>query len=298
MDRNLADKEVIMAIKVGIDSYSFHRFFGEVYPGTKTPDKKLTTFDFLNRAKEMGADGVSLESCFIESFEDDYLVKIKEFLDENNFDRVWAWGHPDGLEGGRNEAALQDMIKHLDYAKAIGAKVMRVVGSSRTFYLEPHEPQLERLIKMFKEAVKAAEDADIKLAVENHLDFNSDECLYLLESVNSPYFGLTFDTGNFFRMLDEPVKAARKLAKYVFATHTKDLRVTPNTFVDEWYFFSSVVAGEGYVNIKEIAKILDEAGYTGMLAFEADYLHPDYDYDEDAVVAQSVKNLKQIVSEI
>jgi sugar phosphate isomerase/epimerase len=286
-----------MSIRVGIDSYSYHRHFGEVYPEPKTPKKKMTTFDFLYRAKELGVDGVSLESCFIESFDEDYLKKLRDKLDEYGFDRVWAWGHPNGLEGGKNEGALKDMINHIEYARVIGADVMRVVGSSLAYRFEPHAPQLEKLTKMFKEAVKFAEDAGIKMAVENHFDFDSDEFLSLLQAVDSPNFGLTLDTGNFFRMLDEPVKAARKLGKYVFATHTKDLQVTPNTYTDEWFFFSCVPAGSGYVNIKEIAHVLKEFGYDGMLAYEADYLHPDYE-DEDAVVAQSVAYLKQLVSEL
>lgn len=286
-----------MTLKIGIDSYSYHRHFGEVYPEPKTPKKKMSTIDFLNRAKELGVDGVSLESCFVESFDESYLKEIKAIMDEYNFDRVWAWGHPDGLEGGKNEVALADMIKHIEYAKIIGADVMRVVGSSLAFRFDPHGPQLEKLTKMFKEAAKVAEEHDIKLANENHFDFDSDEFLGLIEAVDSPYFGLTFDTGNFFRMLDEPVKAMEKLGKYTYATHIKDLRITPNTATDEWFFFSSVVAGEGHVNVKQLAKMLQDINYQGMLAFEADYLNPDYE-DEDAVVAQSVKYLKQLVSDI
>ena len=51
-------------MKVGIDSYCYHRFFGEVYPDQKEPAQKMTMQAFLKRAKEMEVDGVSLESCF------------------------------------------------------------------------------------------------------------------------------------------------------------------------------------------------------------------------------------------
>jgi len=95
-----------MALKIGIDNYSYHRFFGEVYPQQKAPAKQLTTEDFLERAKQLGVDGVSLESCFIKSFDGGYLAELKSALDDYQFDRVWAWGHPDGLEGGKNEEAL------------------------------------------------------------------------------------------------------------------------------------------------------------------------------------------------
>lgn len=287
-----------MTLKVGIDNYSYHRFFGEVYPQQAPPNKQLTTEDFLERAKDLGVDGISLESCFIKSFDSEYLAELKSALDGYGFDRVWAWGHPDGLEGGKNEAMLTDMIEHISYAKAIGAEVMRVVGSSLAFRFEPHEPQLEKLTKMFKEAVKVAEELNIKMAVENHFDFDSDEFLALIEEVGSPYFGLTFDTGNFTRMLDEPVKAMEKLGKYVYATHIKDLKITPNTPADEWYFFSSVPVGDGYVNIPQLVKMLNDLNYQGLLAVELDFTHPEYAGQEDAAVEKSVKYLQKLVKEI
>jgi sugar phosphate isomerase/epimerase len=287
-----------MTLKVGIDNYSYHRFFGEVYPQQETPDKQMTIEDFLKRAKELGVDGVSLESCFIKSFDPGYLAELKSTLDDYGFDRVWAWGHPDGLEGGKNEAMLPDMIEHISYAKAIGAEVMRVVGSSLAFRLDPHGPQLEKLTKMFKEAVKVAEEMNIKMAVENHFDFDSDEFLALIEEVGSPYFGLTFDTGNFTRLLDEPVKAMEKLGNYVYATHLKDLKITPNTPADEWFFFSSVPVGDGYVNIPELARMLAGFNYQGLLAVELDFTHPECAGQEDAAVEKSVKYLQKLVSEI
>jgi len=287
-----------MTLKVGIDNYSYHRFFGEVYPQQETPDKQMTIEDFLKRAKELGVDGVSLESCFIKSFDPGYLAELKSTLDDYGFDRVWAWGHPDGLEGGKNEAMLPDMIEHISYAKAIGAEVMRVVGSSLAFRLDPHGPQLEKLTKMFKEATKVAEEMNIKMAVENHFDFDSDEFLALIEEVGSPYFGLTFDTGNFTRLLDEPVKAMEKLGNYVYATHVKDLKITPNTPADEWFFFSSVPVGDGYVNIPELARMLAGFNYQGLLAVELDFTHPEYAGQEDAAVEKSVKYLQKLVSEI
>lgn len=62
-----------------------------------------------------------------------------------------------------------------------------------------------RLIPMYKEATKIAEDNGVKLAAENHIDFTSDEMLEMIEAVDSPNFGINFDTGNFLRLLDDPV---------------------------------------------------------------------------------------------
>ncbi len=281
-------------LKVGIDSYCFHRLFGEVYPHQYKKEDVFSMEDFLAYAKSLDVDGVSLESCFFPNFNSDYLSTVKGWLDEHSFDRVYAWGHPDGLEGGKNQKEFDAMVQHIEYAKAIGAEVMRVVGSSLMFRFEPHEPQLEKLATMFKEAAKVAASYQIKLAIENHIDYNSEEILWLLKAVDSPNFGVNFDSGNFLRVLDDPVKAMEKLAPHVLATHIKDMLPVRGIPVDEWYFFSCVPTGLGLIDNQKIAQILVNHGYQGFFAVETDTLHPSYAFRELEVVAQSVQELKNI----
>jgi sugar phosphate isomerase/epimerase len=281
-------------MKVGIDSYCYHRFFGEVYPQQVKPPKEMTLEDFIRRAKELEVDGVSLESCFF-PLNREYLTGVRGMLDEFGLDRVFAWGHPDGLEGGKNEEMFDDMMKAMEYAVIIGAPVMRVVGSSLMFRFEPHGLQIERLSKMFSKAAKEAEKRNIKLAVENHIDFNSDEIIQILTNVNSPNVGINFDSGNFVRVLDDPVKAMEKLAKYVYATHIKDLKIQKGVPVDEWFFFSCTPVGDGgIVDNRALGQLLEDNGYEGFMAVEIDFLHPDYNNDEDGAVKQSVDELKRI----
>jgi 3-oxoisoapionate decarboxylase len=283
-------------VKVGIDSYCYHRFFGEVYPQQPSPRRRLSLEDFLSRARELDVDGVSLESCFFPRFDSSYLAGIKKLLDGFGFDRVYAWGHPDGLEGGLNERAFEDMVASIERARAIGADVMRVVGSSLMFRNQPHQPQLERLTRMFSDAVKVAEKNGVRLAVENHIDFNSDEMLSLITVVDSPFLGINFDTGNFVRLLDDPIKGMEKLAKHVYATHIKDLKPQKGVAADEWYFFSCTPVGDGIVDNLQLARLLARVGYRGFLAVEIDFLHPDYHGDEDGAVAQSIRELKKIAA--
>jgi 3-oxoisoapionate decarboxylase len=281
-------------MKIGIDSYCFHRFFGEVYPMQKPAAQRYTMESFLDRAKALGCDGVSLESCFFPEFSDAYLARLKDKLDTHGFDRVYAWGHPDGLEAGGNAEARDDMIRHIDHAAAIGAPVMRVVGSSLQFRFGPHDTQLKILAKWFREATSFAKEKGIRLAVENHIDYNSDEILWLIEQVGSDYFGINLDTGNFLRVLDDPVEATRKLAKHVYATHIKDVRPVKGVNVREWHYFASVAAGTGLVQVREVAAVLKEAGYRGFLALETDMPHPDYEGQEERMIDESIRYLKQV----
>ena len=285
-------------MKIGIDSYCFHRFFGEVYPQQEQPPFQMTMDDFLDYAKELGVDGVSLESCFFPSFDREYLADLKAKLDQYGFDRVYAWGHPDGLERGQKPSEYDDMVRSIERAVAIGADVMRVVGSSFTWRKEPHGPQVKALIEQFRRAVPLAEQAGVKMAVENHIDFTGDEMVELIEGVGSPNFGINFDTGNFLRLLDDPVKGMQKLAKYTFATHIKDLKINPDASPDDWYFFSSAPVGDGLIDNVALARMLKDANYQGFLAVETDFLHPDYGNDEHAAIRKSVAGLRRIVEEI
>ena len=283
-------------MKVGIDSYCFHRYFGEIYPDQEDPGIRWTFHDFVNCAAELDVDGVSLESCFFESLEPGYLSEIKASLDEKGMERVLAWGHPDGLEAGRNEEAWREMNDLIPKARFMGADVMRIVASSLMFRNEPHGPQIEAIVKMLKESVKIAEECNVVLAIENHIDYTSAEIEEILERVGSEVLKVNFDTGNTLRMMEDPVAAARRLGPYTVATHTKDLDACRHVSPEEWYFFSSVPVGSGLIDMPGVVRALKESGYEGVLAVETDH-HKD-NQSEDQLVADSVVYLKKLVAEV
>jgi len=283
-------------MKVGIDSYCYHRYFGEVYPDQEDPGVRWTFSDFASRAAELEVDGVSLESCFFESLEPGYLGQIKAVLDELGLDRVLAWGHPDGLEAGRSRQAHEEMNSLIPKARLMGASIMRIVASSLQFRYEPHEPQIEAVVGMLRESVKIAEEHGVVLAIENHIDYTSEEILQILERVGSDALKVNFDTGNTLRMMEDPVAAARRLGPYTVATHTKDVDACRHVRPEEWYFFSSVPVGTGLIDMPGVARALKESGYEGVLAVESDH-HKD-NQDEDRLVAESVAYLKKLVAEL
>jgi sugar phosphate isomerase/epimerase len=278
-------------MKVGIDSYCYHRYFGEVYNFQTATDKRWTPEDFLKRAIELHVDGVSLETCFLPSVDINYLSRLKATLDEHGLDRVVAWGHPDGLEGGRNQEALKDLIEYIEIADRMGSRVMRIVGSSLRFREEPHAPQIERLSGMLRQAVKVAEDKNVILAMENHIDFTATEILSLIKEVKSRYFGVNFDTGNALRLLEDPVKEAKLLAPYIHATHIKDLSPRKGGSPREWNFWESVPVGKGVVDVAGVMSVLRDQGYQGVLCVEVDCLKEEW--EEDEAVAISVDYLKE-----
>jgi len=272
-------------MKIGIDSYCYHRYFGEVYSFQQPSQERWTAADFLERALQLRVDGVSLETCFLPGSATGSWQQLKERLGSSELETVLAWGHPDGLEGGTSAEALADLVRWIFVARELGCRVMRIVGSSLRFRDQPHEPQLKRLARMLREAAKVSADQGVILAMENHIDFTAREILRLIETVGSTSFGVNFDTGNALRLFEDPVAEATLLAPYIHATHIKDLSPRRGGSPREWNFWESVPAGHGVVDIQGVIKVLQNHGYPGVLSVEVDCLRPAWEEDEAVVMS-------------
>jgi sugar phosphate isomerase/epimerase len=282
-------------MKVGIDSYCYHRYFGESYAGLQSdPGKRMTVWDFVKRARKYRVEGVSIEACFLPKIDAAFLSRLRDMLDEYNFDRVWAWGHPDGLRSGTDHAAARDLAKHLQYAAQIGAKVMRIVGGSRRTRPQSWSVHKRQLVRMLKPLTRAAEKHGVVMAIENHIDLLADEMLDLMTTIDSRWLGVCLDTANNLRLFEDPVAVAGALAPWARATHVKDVGVQRGN-PREFSFWPSVPLGQGLVDLPEVIRLLERAHYTGLLAFEIDYLHPDYG-DEEPAIAKSIKYLRSLVA--
>jgi sugar phosphate isomerase/epimerase len=115
----------------------------------------------------------------------------------------------------------------------------------------------------------------------------------LMTEFDSPWLGVCLDTANNLRLFEDPVEVARLLAPWARATHVKDVHVRRGNPRD-FSFWPSVPLGDGLVDIVEILRILRRVKYRGLLAFEIDYLHPDYG-DESRAVRKSLQYLRSLV---
>jgi sugar phosphate isomerase/epimerase len=285
-------------MRVGIDSYSFHRYFGEIRPARMEvdPGTRWTPFDLIACAKRVGATGLSLETCYMPALDQGFLRELRSALDDAGLDRVLAWGHPVGLERGTSREALEDLKRHIPSALALGTRTMRITASG-----SPYSPALEAqfaidLDPMLREALRVAEDLGVTLAVENHGDFNSDALLRLIERIGSPRLRVTLDTGNLLTVGDDPVEGSRKLAPYVAATHVKDLVVgesSPGGPPTHW----CTPIGKGVVDIPAILAHLQAAGYDGLLCIEIESRSPAWlETSEEEIIRLSVDYLRSLVA--
>ena len=287
-------------MKVGIDSYSFHRLFGEVYPGLQQEPGRSWRMesDFLDFARAQDVDEVALETLFFDALDDGVCADLNARLDDLGVERVIGWGHPDGLHGGSDEAALEDLKRHIPVAPKVGARIMRIVASSMVYVDQPKEPQIRNTVRMLREAVEVADAHDVVLALENHIDFTSREILQILDGVASERLKANFDTGNALRMYEDPVAAARALAPHTVSTHTKDIAPLPvgGAPSERFTWWPSCPVGAGQIDMPAVIAALREGGFDGGLGVELDLLGPAWaGRDEEDLVAESVSYLKQVL---
>jgi sugar phosphate isomerase/epimerase len=55
--------------------------------------------------------------------------------------------------------------------------------------------------------------------------------------------------------------------------------------------------GHGVIDNAKLIEKLWRSGFNGLLAVEIDFLHPDYNNDEEAAVAMSVNELRRLVAQ-
>jgi 3-oxoisoapionate decarboxylase len=164
-----------------------------------------------------------------------------------------------GLPRDSNDVAR--FATQLQCAKEAGAAVVRTVClSGRRYETFTTAEQYRDFAKRSWESLKLAEPAaakhDIKLAVENHKDWRTDELLDILRRLSSRHVGVTLDTGNSIALLEDPMEVIKAYAPFTFTTHFKDMGVTE---YEEGFLLSEVPFGEGILDLKEAVSVIRRA---------------------------------------
>lgn len=280
-------------MKLAIDSYCYHRFFGEIYPGLEDdPGQRMSLLEFVDRAAAHRVQGVSLESFMLDGIDP---AALRDQLDAAGLERVWAWGHPRGLASGTDASALGDLFRHVDVAATIRAGVMRICAGGRSTRTLTWAEHRDLLVPLLRGAADYAAKRHVVLAIENHIDLSTDEMIELIEMLDHPSIGVCLDTANNLRLFEDPAVAIERLAPHARAVHLKDItahRGSPRDFG----FWPSVPLGRGLIDIPRALAALRRAGYAGLLALEIDFLHPDHT-PEEAAIADSLAYLRPLLAD-
>jgi len=281
----------VVAVRVGIDSYSYHRRYGEVRagesaaPGAPWP---LVPAPVLEHARRLGVDDLFLETCYLPEPE----TIEAPMLDAGGVRVGFSWGHPwpegafHGLDGGRTPAAEDHLARWIAAAARLGHPVMRItLGSPASRGTEPAAVLVERLVAPTRRAAERAAAVGVRLAIENHGDLRAQDVLEVIERTGATNLGVTLDNVNLVRVGDDMLEGTRALASRTLLVQLKDHPPTPDPTV--WGGPVSVALGEGVAPLDAILAILADAGFDGPVCVELASLGSG-PVDELAMIERSV----------
>jgi 3-oxoisoapionate decarboxylase len=281
-------------VQVGIDSYSYHRRYGETRAGERPlPDPwPIGPAPVLAHARSLGVDTLFLETC--------YLAEPEAYDESLRADAApvavgFSWGHPwpdgrfHGLDGGRSWGAELEARRWIDAAARLGHPVLRITGGSPASRGdEPAEVLVERLVGPLQRTTRYAAAAGVRLALENHGDLTVADILALLERVDSPALGMCLDNVNLIRVGDDELHGVEALAPHALLVQLKDYAPGDPTV---WGGPVCTALGEGVGPLPEIIAILDRSGFDGPVCVELASLG-DGPVDELVLVQRSVEWLR------
>jgi sugar phosphate isomerase/epimerase len=277
-------------LKIGIDQFSYHRYFGEVTRWEVDPGVRWTVNDFINRAQSLQVEAVSFQTHFVSS------SQLKDISQEcSRFNLVWIveWGHPDGLKMGTSSVAVADLVRWLHVTSELGGSLVRIVAGYPTYRgREPVTAQMKRLVPILQQVCQTAADLGIVLAVENHADFTPLELVELIEEVGASNLRATFDTGNCVRLEADLVHSARRIAPLTEIVHLKDLWILEDSRGNPTASWPTAPLGHGMLDIPGVLRALWSEGFNGYLLIEMAHMHSLWP-DEDKAVADSILWLKK-----
>ena len=239
-------------IKIGCAAYSY---------GEYLRDGRMTYEDFIDEAHRIGLDGVELTLYWLPSKDTVYFRRLKRLSLLRGLPISCAgistdFCNPDASERKRAVKSAED---GLDFARELGAPCLRVfAGHVPEDYSEAKA--MEWTIESLKSCVGYAEDKGIVIAMENHggITAKADNVVNIVKGVDSPWFGVNLDLGNYRESTYEEIA---KTVPYAVHIHGK-ISVAEGTKLD-------------YKRIKEI---LETGGYNGFLSIE-------YEEKEDPKIA-------------
>lgn len=251
--------------RIGVSTYSFWRFNG--------PKEDYSIESCIDKAAEMGFDGVEILHVQMTSEENSYLQNLKRRafslgLDLCGFSTHQGFLSPDPASRQEN---IDKTIHQIELAYKMGIPTMRINtgrwGTSANFDAlmanRGIEPPLEGytdedgfgwVIDAIEKCIPKAQACGVVLGLENHwgLGRTAEGVRRIVEAIDSPWLQVTLDTGNF---LEDPYDRLDQLVD-------KTILVQAKTYYGEgkWYTLD--------LDYDRIAGILKKHNYSGYISLE------------------------------
>lgn len=221
------------------------------------PRAELSLFDFIDDCARFGLEGTELTSYYFpEAPTGEYLRSLKAAAFRNGLDVSGTtvgndFCHP---PGERRDRAIAHVKRWIEHADALDAPVIRIFSGAQQAGQSVAEAR-RLAVAAIEECCEHAGKYGVFLALENHggLTTEVDGMLAIVRSVESPWFGVNLDTGNF--QSADPYGDLAKIAPYAVNVQVKVV-------------MHPAGRPAAATDFRRLAKLLRASGYRGYVVLE------------------------------
>jgi len=217
----------------------------------------LTLRDFIDDCAKLSLDGTELTSYYFpKEVTADYLYGLRQHafrlgLDISGTAIGNEFGHP---KGEKRDAEIAKAKQWIDHAATLGAPVIRIFAGHQQKGQTADEAHA-LMVSAIEECCDYAGKHGVHLALENHggPTATADGLLKFVRDIDSPWFGVNLDSGNF-RETSDPYAELERIAPYALNAQIK----------------ATLGIGGKKVpaDFKRIAKIMRDTKYRGYIVLE------------------------------
>jgi sugar phosphate isomerase/epimerase len=260
------------------------------YAGFWRGQARLNVDEFLDKAKQLGFDGVMLVAkrpqVSILDYDEVARKALRKKIEKLDLELVCLAGYTD-FTAGIEKAEIPNMEIQACYvgelaglARDLGTDMVRIF----TGYERPGVPfdrQYAQVVEGLRLAGMKAAEYGVTLAVQNHHDIavHHDMLYWLLSEVDMPNVKAAFDAWSptLEGLSSEEIKAAvLKMKPFIVHTTMADYVRLPRyrydgdliNYVQQETLMRAVPVGEGIIDYETFFEALKEIGYQGYIAYE------------------------------
>ncbi len=278
-------------IKLGISTYSYWHF--------RPPKVAIETV--IEKASDLGVEGVDILHRQLDIPEKEpltadhraYLRKLKRHAFLNGIDLIAFSIHQDFVDPSAEyrRQQVEHTVKCIEIAYELGVPCIRlnsgrwntIASFDDLMKARGIEPVIEGYteadgtrwcVECIQQCLPKAAECGVILALENHwgLTNTPEGMLRIADQIDSPWFGIMLDTGNF---LEDPYDKLEHLAP-----RAKFVQAKTYYGGGEWYTLD--------LDYPRIARILKNAGYRGYVSLEMEGKE-----DPETAVPKSIEMLRR-----
>jgi sugar phosphate isomerase/epimerase len=243
-------------LKLSLAAYAMRQFLPDT---RRNPDAvgEMDLFGFIDYASTLGIDAVELTAYFMPyPLSAEVINRLKRRVHLHGLDISGGaignnFAHDPGSKEGRKQ--MRYTRTWIDHYAALGAPVIRVFGG-RPASGKSESEAVRNIVANLGLACDYAGEKGVILGIENH-DFltDVDRLLPIVEAIDSPWFGVNFDSGNI-ATTDDPYRELARIAPY-----TVNAQIKTHLGVDQEM---------GPADLGRIIGILRHVNYSGYITLE------------------------------